>query len=139
MIPFAIDPSWTNRDAVHLIAEKATVDCDLAARVWRTALRLPFSLQITSGYRSPARQEELGREGYPTAPVHLSNHTVCPARAVDVAIVGVAVVTDEHKWALGAAAQAEGLRWGGGSPVNPQTGIPSDWVHLDLGPRPPHL
>jgi len=29
----------------------------------------------------------------------------------------------------------QGLRWGGGGPVDPDNLIPVDWQHVDRGPR----
>lgn len=43
-------------------------------------------------------------------------------------------MTNSVKARLGAEATHVGFRWGGGSPVDPETGIPSDWNHLDGGP-----
>lgn len=63
----------------------------------------------------------------------MSNHTSCPATAIDVSI-GFAP-TNVLKATLGRVGILAGLRWGGGSPVDRQTGIPSDWNHFDIGPR----
>lgn len=90
-------------------------------------------LEVISGYRTVEEQIALARAGRPAADPDLSNHTRCPATAVDVRIG--ALPTNAQKARLGALAQGLGLRWGGGSPVDPQTGIPSDWNHFDLGPR----
>ncbi len=89
-------------------------------------------MKIISGHRSIEKQMELKRQGRPAADPLVSNHTSCPATAVDVRI-GFAP-TRVLKATLGRLAVAEGLRWGGGSPVD-SGGIPSDWNHLDLGPR----
>lgn len=90
-------------------------------------------LQIISGYRTAAEQRELEAEGRPTAPVELSTHTVCPAQGADLRIVG-SPPTTALRMAFGDAAVRAGLRWGGGSLRGPD-GIPSDWNHVDLGPR----
>lgn len=42
---------------------------------------------------------------------------------------------NQYKVELGVAAVENGLRWGGGSPRDPETGIPRDWNHVDTGPR----
>lgn len=89
-------------------------------------------LSIISGYRSPEHQRCLGRQGRPAAPVDVSNHTSCPATALDLRISGLP--TQALKAELGRAAIEAGFRWGGGSSVD-DTGIPSDWPHVDLGPR----
>lgn len=117
--------------------------CGLEAR-WKIAprvaqllvqlsARLPFPITLISGYRTCTQQQALGKAGRPAAPCGLSTHVSCPATGVDV-WPGIAV-TDVVKANLGAAAVPLGFRWGGGSPVDPNTGIPSDWNHLDLGPR----
>lgn len=90
------------------------------------------TVRIISGYRSPEKQRQLARQGRPAASVDLSNHTSCPATAVDVSL-GFAP-TDVQKAILGRISRTVGLRWGGGSPIN-EKGIPSDWNHFDLGPR----
>jgi len=90
------------------------------------------TVRIVSGFRTPAEQDALRREGRPTAPTNVSNHTICPSRAVDLNIGFLP--TRSMKAILGRIAVMNGLRWGGGSPVD-DGGIPSDWNHLDLGPR----
>ena len=97
---------------------------------WERETRIP--IRIISGFRSDAEQIELGRKGRPTAPVSRSTHTVCPAQGADIRISGF--VTRLMKARFGRIAVMNGLRWGGGSPVD-DVGIPSDWNHLDLGPR----
>lgn len=93
---------------------------------------------VISGYRSPEKQEELITRGR-GAPQDLSNHTSCPAFAVDVWPRGLVPVTSV-RWALGRIATMHGLRWGGcdaGVPgcIDENTGIPQDWNHLDTGRR----
>lgn len=101
----------------------------LAARFYQETGR---ELWIISGYRTPSEQRELARQGRPAAAVDLSTHTSCPATGVDVSL-GFAP-TNVLKATFGRIAVEEGLRWGGGSPVN-DVGIPSDWNHVDVGPR----
>jgi len=88
---------------------------------------------IISGFRTKAEQRNLERRGRPTAPDNLSTHRSCPATGVDVDL-GFAI-SDLMKVVWGTAVVFRGLRWGGGSPVDPQTGIPEDWAHVDNGPR----
>lgn len=113
------------------------LDPGFALRVARTIIefdeetRTPIS--IISGHRTDAEQNQLIKQGRPAAPVGASNHTSCPATAVDLRISGIPV--NVQKAILGRIAVFNGLRWGGGSPVDPETGIPSDWNHLDMGPR----
>lgn len=110
----------------------------LAYRVARVMERwqreMGTEIRVISGFRTASEQESLRRRGRPAASVDRSNHTVCPARAVDLYIGPLP--TNVQKLRLGVMVFDEGLRWGGGSPVNPDTGIPSDWNHVDLGPRP---
>lgn len=109
---------------------------DVMRKVARVAARFlqetGRELWIISGHRSDAEQRELARKGRPAAAVDLSNHTSCPATAVDVSL-GFAP-TRVLKATFGRIAIEEGLRWGGGSPVD-EGGIPSDWNHVDIGPR----
>lgn len=112
------------------------LDPELAKRVVLAAYYFSAAtgreLEVISGFRTCDRQRELEEQGLPAAPCELSNHTICPARAVDVRFEGyparVLVI------ALGVAATAAGLRWGGGGPTD-DDGVPVDWRHLDLGPR----
>lgn len=90
-------------------------------------------LQIISGHRSCAEQYRLRREGRPAAPCELSTHVICPAEGADLRIPGV-FPTSHIKQEFGAAAILAGLRWGGGSEEDDR-GIPSDWNHVDTGPR----
>lgn len=115
------------------IVSRWKVRREVADRAIRMTYLVPFELSIISGYRSPAQQEDLIKAGRPAAPVGLSNHTSCPATALDFRI-GV-TPTRSAKAEFGRAAVQVGFRWGGGSPVDPDTGIPSDWNHVDLGPR----
>jgi len=87
---------------------------------------------IVSGYRTRAEQAALGRQGRPTAPDSLSTHRSCPATGADVWIGFLPVVTKKHIW--GRILFLNGLRWGGGSPLD-NNAIPLDWQHVDLGPR----
>ncbi len=90
------------------------------------------SVRIISGYRSAKEQEDLRRAGRPTALDQLSTHRSCPATGIDVTLGSLPTPVLKATW--GRNVVEVGLRWGGGSPVN-STGIPSDWQHVDLGPR----
>jgi len=105
---------------------------DLARALYKMAARAPFGISIISGYRTPDQQEALKREGRPAADPSVSTHLSCPAGGADVRLD--VAVTDAVKATFGRLAVEAGLRWGGGSPVD-QNGIPSDWNHVDLGPR----
>lgn len=121
--------------------------CDLANR-WSVDPRTMELLSITakqfefqtgrtvwiiSGFRTAAEQRGLERAGRPTAPDELSTHRSCPATGVDIWL-GV-LPSNLHKAIWGQLAFFNGLRWGGGGPIDPETGIPKDWPHVDRGPR----
>jgi len=120
--------------------------CDLAVR-WRVAPEVIARLvvaadqfyeetrgtvQIISGYRTYDEQVRLGRAGRPAARDDLSTHRSCPATGVDVNIGTVPTRVQKAIW--GRILRMNGLRWGGGSAPN-EAGIPSDWQHVDMGPR----
>lgn len=89
---------------------------------------------IISGYRTAAEQRRLGSAGRPTAPDELSTHRSCPATGVDISLGFAPTRSQKAIW--GRIVTLQGLRWGGGSPVTVEGGgIPSDWQHVDLGPR----
>ena len=90
-------------------------------------------LQIISGFRTCAKQMDLGTQGRPAAPCELSTHVICPAMGADLRVAG-AFPSRTVKQAFGNSAVLAGLRWGGGSERD-ENGIPSDWNHVDLGPR----
>jgi len=123
-------------------------ECDLAER-WRvsldTVLRVRGAAQdfgtetggkrvfIISGWRSRAQQRALGRRGRPTAPDNRSTHRSCPATGIDISLGLLPSNFEIVRW--GHWAFVNGLRWGGGGPVDPKSLIPKDWQHVDLGPR----
>lgn len=106
-------------------------------RVHQSARELEFETRrtawIISGFRTALEQRELERSGRPTAPDALSTHRSCPATGVDVWLGPVP--SDVLKVVWGRIVTLNGLRWGGGSPIDPTTGIPEDWNHVDAGPR----
>lgn len=115
------------------LVDKWQIDEEVAQNLVWMATILPFEMRVISGYRSREKQEDLIKEGRPAAPVGLSTHCSCPATGVDLALNVFAA--RQIKIEFGRVAQLAGFRWGGGSPADPITGIPSDWNHLDLGPR----
>lgn len=129
MIPQAITPHTNPCD----LAKKWTLREDLAFKLVRMTSDLPFGLKIISGYRSPEKQDRLRAQGRPTANNDLSTHLSCPAGGAD--LWPDVAVTDVVKATFGSAVVRAGLRWGGGSRKDPNTGIPSDWNHVDIGPR----
>lgn len=121
--------------------------CDLVGRWnvdWQVmqkaqAAATEFELQtgrdvfIISGFRTAAEQKRLGKAGRPTAPDELSTHRSCIATGIDVDLGFV--VSDLMKAIWGSRALEAGLRVGGGSPIDPTTGLNTDWNHVDNGPR----
>ena len=89
-------------------------------------------VSIVSGFRTFAEQEALRRAGRPTAPDELSTHRFCPATGADVSLGFAPTRIQKAIW--GRIVVMNGLRWGGGGPVD-DGGIPFDWQHLDRGPR----
>ena len=123
------------RDACEL-ARKWGVTPGVMQRIVQAANLIQMQTRapvwITSGYRTREQQERLKVMGRPTAPDSVSTHRSCPATGVDISLG--ALPTREKKQVWGALVQLEGLRWGGGSQLD-EHGIPSDWQHIDAGPR----
>lgn len=120
------------------LAERWGVALDTMERVWATARAYEertdgIRVRIISGWRSRSEQRALGRRGRPTAPDDVSTHRSCPATGVDISL-GV-LPTNFMKVTWGEFAFKNGLRWGGGGPVDPDSLIPLDWRHVDTGPR----
>jgi len=90
------------------------------------------TVEIISGLRTRSEQLALARRGRPAARDDLSTHRSCPATGIDISL-GLAP-TRIQKATWGRIVTFLGLRWGGGSAPD-QGGIPSDWQHVDLGPR----
>lgn len=128
-LPQRIDPTTDPCD----LMSRWLISRELAVKLVRLSGRVEFPFNIISGYRTRTRQEELTQQGRPTANPDLSTHLSCPATGAD--LWPDVAVTDVVKARLGAEAVSVGLRWGGGGPVDPETGIPIDWNHFDLGPR----
>jgi hypothetical protein len=128
MIPELLNPY---QDSCEL-AGRWLISPTLAVRILDVAKRVPFGLQIISGFRTAEEQQELIEKGV-GAPVEVSTHCSCPATGAD--LWPTIAITDVVKAIFGANVVSSRLRWGGGSPVDPETGIPSDWNHVDLGPR----
>lgn len=125
-------------EAIRLVERPWILSSSLAIKVARVLLRTRAEIgrervDIISGYRSAAQQADLARQGRPAAPDALSTHRACPSQGADITL-GFPVTT-AMKATFGRIVVEEGLRWGGGSPVDPETGIPSDWQHVDEGPR----
>jgi len=87
-----------------------------------------------SGYRTCRQQEALGARGRPAAPCDVSTHTSCPATGGDFRLPGLSDTRVLKSLFASSAIQA-GLRVGGGSPIDPETNLHTDWNHLDLGRR----
>ena len=102
----------------------------LSAQEYTQETALP--VDIVSGWRSARDQKRLEREGRPTAPDELSPHRSCPATGVDLSLGFLPTRVQKAIW--GRIVTMNGLRWGGGGPVD-DGGIPVDWQHVDRGPR----
>lgn len=127
----------TNTTACAL-AERWGVSLDVMQRVWESAADFEREtggrrVRIISGLRTREEQRRLGRMGRPTAPDNLSTHRSCPATGVDISLGFNASEFMKVTW--GNIVLVNGLRWGGGGPVNPDNLIPLDWQHVDRGPR----
>lgn len=114
-----------------LLAQRWTISEELAHKLLCLASRVPFQIQIISGYRTANEQEKLIRDGR-GAPEDRSTHRSCPATGAD--LWPLVAVTTNVKGYIGAACTVCQLRWGGGSKLD-EYGMPSDWNHVDLGPR----
>jgi len=147
VLPEALPDDPNDLDAVCALSARWGIHPELARRLAIMQQACPFRLNLISGYRTAERQAELEREGRPTAPDALSTHRSCPATGADISPVNVTGLSQPVQVYVGEAATRAGLRWGGGSPtkrlVFPGAGkkgdtgldIPSDWQHVDLGPR----
>lgn len=118
------------------LAAQWQVDPDTMRRVWLAAqdftAETGIPVDIISGYRTQRQQRELGRRGRPTAPDRVSTHRSCPATGVDIQLGLLPSNLTKSTW--GQWAFRHGLRWGGGSRLL-ESGLPSDWQHVDRGPR----
>ncbi len=120
------------------LAERWGVAHDTMARVWTSAEDFERQtggrrVSIISGFRTQQEQRRLRRLGRPAAPDDLSTHRSCPATGVDISFGFNA--TEFMKITWGNIVLVNGLRWGGGGPVDPDNLIPLDWRHVDRGPR----
>lgn len=118
------------------IARRWRISEDLAHRLVSSAdqyvQETRGTVQIISGFRTRDEQRALAREGRPTAPDEVSTHRSCPATGADVALGFLPTRVQKAIW--GRIVTMNGLRWGGGGPVD-EGGIPEDWGHVDRGPR----
>lgn len=110
------------------------IDARLGRALQTMQANFPTTLSIISGARTTEQQDALRADGRPTAANEVSTHLDCPSATGADLSTGTGV-DNGVKIALGLAASLAGLRWGGGSHVDHDTGIPSDWNHVDLGPR----
>lgn len=127
-------PVPASQDQICRLMDHWIISPVLAVKLVAMAQLVPFQLAIISGFRTRERQMELIQEGRPATSPDKSTHCSCPATGVDLQIVGMEPGPYE-KALFGEAAIRSGLRWGGGSPL--VDNIPSDWNHVDLGPRVP--
>lgn len=119
------------------LANRWRVRPDVMELVWKSAEQLEFetgrTVWIISGFRTAAEQRALEKAGRPAAPDQISTHRSCPATGVDVWLGPLPSNLLKVTW--GRITTFNGLRWGGGSPIDPETGIPEDWNHVDRGQR----
>lgn len=120
------------------LAERWSVSLDTMRRVWMAARDYETEtggrrVYIISGWRSRDEQRHLSRRGRPTAPDDVSTHRSCPSTGVDISLGLLPSGFMKVLW--GRITLAHGLRWGGGGPVDPESFIPVDWRHVDVGPR----
>jgi len=112
----------------------------LADKLVRLARDAPdLGLMIISGFRTCEEQVALAASGRPAVDCERSTHVACPATGADLwttpsPVDGSGALNRPVVARFGAAVTFAGLRWGGGSPVN-AWGAPTDWNHVDLGPR----
>ena len=88
---------------------------------------------IISGYRTAQEQATLGRRGRPAAPDELSTHRSSPATGADVSWSRPLIRVEKATWLR--IGRLNGLRIGGGSGPDSTGLFPSDFNHVDLGPR----
>lgn len=119
----------------------------------RTALGPGFGIEIISGLRTEAEQNSLRAQGRPTATNAKSTHLSCPATGADLYMMIPPVGNKRqaqafYRFTFGMNVERVGLRWGGDSKREKFPGslfgfkfgtieIPTDWNHVDLGPRRP--
>lgn len=119
------------------LANRWRVRADVMELVARSAAQLEFETRrtvwIISGFRTSAEQRALEKADRPTAPDELSTHRSCPSTGVDIWLGPLPSNLLKVTW--GRIVTFNGLRWGGGGPIDPETGIPNDWAHVDKGPR----
>lgn len=127
--PCAIASRWAISE---VLARKLRCAVDRFAGEILEGDRPTVRVQIISGFRSSADQDRLRAQGRPTAANDRSTHLSCPATGADISLPFGTTRTTISRW--GEAVTLCGMRWGGGSAVN-EFGIPSDWRHVDLGPR----
>lgn len=132
-LPQVIQSHWGSKEECAMAA-RWLITRTLAHRLISMAGELPFDIRIISGHRTEEEQNRLREAGRPTAPNDRSTHVRCPASGAD--ITPLIASSDRVKLEMGRAAVVSGLQWGGRSPIDNRTGIPSDWQHVDLGPLP---
>jgi uncharacterized protein YcbK (DUF882 family) len=129
-------PQTINGTDCYELVERWLISPQLAVRLMLMAdnfhRRTSVGLKIISGFRTAAEQAELRSAGRPAAEDQRSTHRSCPATGAD--LTPEMAATHTVRILFGEAAFLSGLRWGGGSGLD-ANGVPSDWNHVDLGPR----
>jgi len=118
------------------IANRWSLDADFARRLVIAADQFTAEtgrgVEIISGFRTRAEQDALRQSGRPAASEETSTHRTCPATGADIRLGFLPNVTLKQIW--GRDLLFQGLRFGGGSPVDDDN-LPTDWQHADAGPR----
>lgn len=151
-LPAPLDRPWEG-EQLCAFAQRWGIRIELARRLVLLSTRLPFEIEMISGARSRTQQQALDDQGRPAADFDLSTHANefadgCPRLATGADLSPLVPHNDAVKLHLGREARFAGLRWGGGSgPRDPEgcasgpladrllACMPSDWQHVDLGPR----
>jgi len=116
-----------------LLADRWGLSVRLADRLVAFSRDAPdLGLMIISGARTCEEQTALAARGRPAVACDKSTHTECPATGADLWTTPTPVRPVKARFV--AAGTFARLRVGGGSPID-DVGIPSDWNHVDLGPR----
>lgn len=136
MIPEVLPRGGPGEDVTNKLCEFAfrwRISHELALKLLDFQAIFPHPVQIVSGWRSA--EEQANTAG--GARDDLSTHRSCPATGADLQVIGWMKTNAPRqiKALFKSAAETAGMRVGGGSSRDPETGLPSDWNHVDLGPR----
>lgn len=142
MIPVRVPNPFSEPVSVEQtcrIAERLQIQPILLFKLIRAQQEIPFDLHVFSGARSRRHQERISATPFDRSTHANETPDGCArlATGVDVQPVSPGIRSSAAAVAqMGAAFTRQGLRWGGGAPVD-DTGIPvgNERWHVDLGPR----